>query len=125
LHTPALSAQDQLKLDTVRKKLLAIAVERCAMCHEEWFDLNVNIHGVCARCRKSSKYKPANAMFPGVYPNHLPELTQMEEMLIAPVHALVQVWQVRGGQYKYTGHICNFPRETAVFHAKVPLLPEQ
>ncbi|THU91614.1 hypothetical protein K435DRAFT_636221, partial [Dendrothele bispora CBS 962.96] len=38
---------------------------------------------------------------------------------------LVQVWQVQGGQYKYTSHISNFPRETAVFHAKVPILPEQ
>src|SRR6266487_3688405 len=51
--------------------------------------------------------------------------TQIEEMLIAPVHALLQVWQVRGGQTKYTGHTCNFPWENAVFHTKVPLLPEQ
>src|SRR6266516_7396708 len=56
---------------------------------------------------------------------HLPKLTQIEEMLIAPVHAMLQVWQVRGGQTKYTGHTCNFPRENAVFHARVPLLPEQ
>ena len=40
-------------------------------------------------------------------------------MLISPVHALVQVWQVRGG------HTCNFPCENTVFHAKVPLFPEQ
>ena len=46
-------------------------------------------------------------------------------MLISPVHALVQLWQIRGGQTKYTGHTCNFPRENAVFHAKVPLLPEE
>ncbi|THU93737.1 hypothetical protein K435DRAFT_636492, partial [Dendrothele bispora CBS 962.96] len=65
-----------------------------------------------------------NNMYPGNDPD-LPELTQMEEMLISPVHALIQVWQVRGGQYKYTGHTCNFTCENAVFHAKVPLLPEQ
>jgi hypothetical protein len=60
-------------------------------------------------------------MYPGPRPqpaDDLPELTQIEEMLIAPVHALVQLWQVRGGQYKYTGHTCNFPRENALFHAK-------
>lgn len=64
-------------------------------------------------------------MAPGLVPEHLPKLTQMEEMLIAPLHTLVQLWQVRGGQYKYTGHICNFPRETAVFHTTLPLLPEE
>jgi hypothetical protein len=63
-------------------------------------------------------------MYPGPAISTLPELTQMEEMLISPVHALVQLWQVRGGQFKYTGHTCNFPRENSVFHAKVPLLPE-
>jgi hypothetical protein len=49
----------------------------------------------------------------------------MEEMLISPVHALVQLWQIRGGQTKYTGHICNFPRNTAKFISKLPLLPEE
>ncbi|KAJ7929788.1 hypothetical protein B0H13DRAFT_1507614, partial [Mycena leptocephala] len=29
------------------------------------------------------------------------------------------------GQYKYSGHCCNFPRDTAVFHQKVPLLPQE
>src|ERR1700728_5109228 len=51
--------------------------------------------------------------------------TQMEEMLISPVHALIQLWQIRGGQYKYTGHTCNFPRDNVVFHSTVPLLPEE
>jgi len=45
-------------------------------------------------------------------------------MLISPVHALVQLWQVHGEQFKYTGHTCNFCRENAMFYAKVPLLPE-
>jgi hypothetical protein len=64
-------------------------------------------------------------MYPGDGISHLPELTQMEEMLISPVDALVQLWQICGGQTKDTGHTCNFPRENAVFHAKVPLLPEE
>lgn len=49
----------------------------------------------------------------------------MEEILISPVHALLQVWQVWGGQYKYTGHCCNFPRETAYLHNRLPLLPQE
>ena len=64
-------------------------------------------------------------MNPGLVPSHLLQLTQMEEMIISPVYTLMQLWQVRGGQYKYTGHICNFPHETAVFHTKLPLLPDE
>ncbi|KAJ7040144.1 hypothetical protein C8F04DRAFT_948875, partial [Mycena alexandri] len=46
-------------------------------------------------------------------------------MIISPVHALVSLYQIRGGQFKYSGHCCNFVRDTAVFHNKVPLLPEE
>jgi hypothetical protein len=45
--------------------------------------------------------------------------------LIAPVHALVSLYQVRGGQFKYSGHCCNFSRDNAVFQSKVRLLPEE
>ncbi|KAJ7811317.1 hypothetical protein B0H13DRAFT_1492448, partial [Mycena leptocephala] len=65
-----------------------------------------------------------NQMDPGPAPD-LPALTQIEEMIISPVHALVSLYQVRGGQYKYSGHCCNFSRDTAVFRNKVPLLPEE
>ena len=88
-------------------------MESCDLCHEEWFDLKVE-NGVCENCRKSSKFQPSNNMYPGDGAFGLPELTQMEEMLISPVHALVQLWQIRGGQTKYTGHTCNFPRENTI-----------
>ena len=96
------------------------------MCHEEWFDLGVT-NGRCKTCAKSTKLQASNNMYPGPDPDPatLPPLTQMEEMLILPVHALVQLWQIRGGQTKYTGHICNFPRNTAKFISKLPLLPEE
>jgi len=41
-------------------------------------------------------------------PAFLPQLTIVEEMLIAPVHVFVNVMQVRGQQYKYRGHIVHF-----------------
>ncbi|KAJ6578932.1 hypothetical protein B0H10DRAFT_2343751 [Mycena sp. CBHHK59/15] len=84
----------------------------------------------CLKCRAKknyTKFQDSNAMNPGVVPGpeDLPPLTQMEEMIISPVHALVSLYQIRGGQFKYSGHCCNFARETAVFHNKVPLLPEE
>jgi len=120
----AISPEDKILLDNCREKLMGIAMESCSLCHEEWFDLGVE-DGVCKNCRKNSKFQPSNNMYPGDGASHLPELTQMEEMLISPVHALVQLWQIHNGQTKYTGHTCNFPRENAIFHAKVPLLPEE
>jgi len=122
--TSAISAEDKTLLNNCRERLMAISMETCDLCHEEWFDLKVQ-GGICEKCRKSSKWQPSNNMYPGPGANHLPELTQMEEMLISPVHALIQLWQIRGGQYKYTGHTCNFPRDNVVFHSTVPLLPEE
>jgi hypothetical protein len=55
----------------------------------------------------------------------LPALTQIEEMIISPVHALVSLYQVRGGQFKYSGHCCNFAHDTAIFYNKLLLLPEE
>jgi hypothetical protein len=87
--------------------------------------------GNCEKCRakgaKRNKFQASNAMNPGHVPGPdiLPPLTQMEEMIISPVHALVSLYQIRGGQFKYSGHCCNFIRDNAVFHNKVPLLPEE
>ena len=66
-------------------------------------------------------------MHPGPDPSELglPELTQMEEIMISPVHVLLQVWQVRGGQSKYKGHICNFFRDVGRLHSRIPHLPQE
>jgi hypothetical protein len=54
----------------------------------------------------------------------LPELTQVEEILVARVHVFVEVRQVRGQQYKYKGHILNFLRDTGRVYNTLPLLPQ-
>ncbi|KAJ7690466.1 hypothetical protein B0H17DRAFT_878604, partial [Mycena rosella] len=38
---------------------------------------------------------------------------------------LVLLYQICGGQFKYSGHCCNFARDNAIMHKKVPLLPEE
>ncbi|KAK7019330.1 hypothetical protein R3P38DRAFT_2714460, partial [Favolaschia claudopus] len=104
-----------------------ITMETCGSCNEKWFDLAVNAAGLCRKCAgpNPGKYTIDNMMDPGSVRSDLPVLTQMEEILISPVHALTQVWQIHGGQYAYRGHICNFPRDSAVLHNRVPLLPEE
>jgi hypothetical protein len=86
----AVTPEERTQLLIVREKLMAIKREKCGKCMENWFDLDVK-QGVCAKCRKNCKYQDSNQMYPGLSPD-LPTLTQMEEMLIAPVHALVQLW---------------------------------
>jgi hypothetical protein len=120
---PAVSAADKALMTNVRQEWMKIEMESCNRCDERWFDLNVQ-DGQCDKCRKRPKFQASNQMNPGLAPD-LPALTQIEEMIISPVHALVSLYQVRGGQFKYSGHCCNFARDTAVFHDKVPLLPEE
>ncbi|KIY43007.1 hypothetical protein FISHEDRAFT_22058, partial [Fistulina hepatica ATCC 64428] len=127
LDSQAVTDDDRVLMQEVRDKIMSIQREHCTACKEFWFDLNIQ-NGLCSKCRSRkdpTKFHPSNQMFPGITPNHLTPLTQMEEMMISPVHCIVQLWQINGGQYKYTGHICNFLREVAVFHRTVPLLPEE
>ncbi|KAJ5894970.1 hypothetical protein N7495_006661 [Penicillium taxi] len=83
---------------------------------ETWFSMNVK-DNICARCRKVDLdatqchlFSKENNMHPGQLPT-LPELTQVEEMLIARVHVFMEVRLVRGQQFKYRGHIVNFLRD--------------
>jgi glutamine synthetase type III len=125
LSDSAVSTREKELLTQVRKKLMEITLETCVSCHEKWFDLDVNAAGKCQKCSKSGKFSAENVMDPGSVPPELPTLTQMEEILISPVHALTQVWQIHSGQYAYCGHICNFLRDSAILHEQVPLLPEE
>jgi hypothetical protein len=88
----AITDEDKEYLQKFRDKAMTIEIESCIMCHEEWFDLNVQ-NDICNKCIQSTKWQAVNEMYPGDVPN-LPQLTQMEEMLISPVHALVQLWQI-------------------------------
>jgi hypothetical protein len=88
--------------------------------------MGVDTSGVCKRCRKDSKFTAANNMDPGPGPPaHLPKLTSMEEIMIAPIQVFMQVWQIRGMQYTYSGHVCNFARDVGTMATKLPLLPEE
>ncbi|KAJ7498879.1 hypothetical protein FB451DRAFT_1014346, partial [Mycena latifolia] len=100
LSEKAISDQDQVLMDGVRKKIMDIRLESCGACHEHWFDLQV-VNDKCQKCRKRThpeKFQTSNMMNPGIVPGPdvLPPLTQIEEMIISPVHALVSLYQIRG-----------------------------
>ena len=51
-------------------------------------------------------------------------LSDHEEMVLALVHPLVQVYTIpRTGQLAYVGHVCNFPQQVAEFLSRLPVMP--
>ncbi|KAF4993680.1 hypothetical protein FDECE_13356 [Fusarium decemcellulare] len=64
-----------------------------------------------------------NKLDPGHVPDHLPELSQVEEVLIARVHVHVQVMTYRGQQYRYKGYVINFLKDIGHYR-QLPLLPK-
>jgi hypothetical protein len=93
---PAISAEDLNRLVNIRAKWSAIQLESCDGCEREWFDLKVQQietgENLCKDCRKATPlFHKDNNLYPGPGCPNLPSLTQIEEMLISPVHALIQV----------------------------------
>ena len=52
-------------------------------------------------------------------------LTDFEEMVLALVHPLVQVFSIpRTGELAYVGHVCNFRQDVRRFMDKLPVTPQ-
>ncbi|KAK8913436.1 hypothetical protein VCV18_011442 [Metarhizium anisopliae] len=130
---PALSAEDQALVREFYTALDDDKMHSCLRCKECWFDMKPNRLNICARCisrdRKRGSDEPyffsaENNLDFGEVPNNLPDLTMVEEMLIARVHVHVKVLQVRGAQYKYRGHVVHFLRNVSKLFQELPVLPE-
>ncbi|KAG6977910.1 hypothetical protein FocnCong_v009922 [Fusarium oxysporum f. sp. conglutinans] len=105
-HCP-LSDRDKELLEKFWTELENDRMEHCARCQETWFDMGLK-GGICKRCIARDKNKKEdepwffsaeNQLDFGLIPAFLPQLTIVEEMLIARVHVFVNVMQVRGQQY--------------------------
>jgi hypothetical protein len=132
----AISDDDHRLLETFQKELDKVQMEECFNCGERWFDMNVNEDAICARCRQENnqnRFTKLNNLDPGptiqelARENGLPipePLSQVEQVLLMPVHVMIQAYSVKGGQYKYSGHCCNFTRDIANIVTKLPQLPE-
>jgi hypothetical protein len=59
-------------------------------------------------------------MDPGVVPEELKGLTEIEEMLIAQVFTVMTVYRLRGGQTGYRGNVINFPQDIHEFTTRLP-----
>ena len=107
-------------------------METCIWCKERWFvmDLKHEIYKACFRRDKGDRKTPflmsrENGMDPGELPAHLPELTQVEEMIIARCHIQMMVYRYRGHQYHYSGHCVSFIQNIAKTVNTLPNLPSK
>ncbi|KAF2221256.1 hypothetical protein BDZ85DRAFT_283331 [Elsinoe ampelina] len=135
LARPALSDRDWGYIQDFQAALGDEKMEYCTTCKERWFDMGPNVvTGICARCTRRDTSIPDdngpllfsadNDMDPGDIPTELPVLTQAEEMLIARVHVHIELYQIRGQQWKYRGHIIIFLQNVGQVWDQLPLLPK-
>jgi hypothetical protein len=125
LDEPAMSETHWNYIANFHKELDLIRMELCIECDEKWFGLKVS-NNRCYRCRtQGNKFTAEYSLDVEAVPAHLPALTDIEEMAIARLHTHVQVRQIRGQQYKYSGHTINFMQNTKKLYIKLPLLPSE
>jgi hypothetical protein len=108
-----------------------VKMETCLRCKERWFAMDLK-DGTCHACflrdkRNQSPYlmSAENEMDPGDIPAYLPELTQVEEMIIARSHVQMMVHRYRGHQYHYSGHCVSFMQSTVKTVGVLPNLPAE
>src|SRR5271168_4982274 len=111
--------------------MAAVEMETCSRCLERWFEMDLR-HNVCRRCSNRDKGNKTpflmsadNEMDPGELPAHLPELTQVEEMIIARSHVQMLVHRYRGHQYHYSGHCVSFMQNNVKTVDMLPNLPSE
>ena len=106
-------------------------METCSRCKERWFamDLKGDVCHACFLRDKGSKtpflMSAENEMDPGDVPAYLPELTQVEEMIIARSHVQMMVHRYRGHQYHYSGHCVSFMQNAVKTVDVLPNLPSE
>jgi hypothetical protein len=89
-------------------------------------------NGICHACFRRDKGNKTpllmsreNDMDPGELAAYLPELTQVEEMIIARCHVQMMVYRYRGHQYHYSGHCVSFMQNTTKTVDMLPTLPSE
>jgi hypothetical protein len=83
-------------------------------CREHWFSIQLK-DNICHACflRDTGNKTPFlisadNKIDPGELPGYLPELIQVEEMIIACTHVQMLVHRYCRYQYYYSGHCISF-----------------
>ncbi|KAF6161254.1 hypothetical protein GIB67_009141 [Kingdonia uniflora] len=65
----------------------------------------------------------ANFMDPGSVPIELSRLTNLEQILIAPIHPMMSLYRFKGQQYKYSENVTNFEQDVNAIATSLPFKP--
>ena len=120
---------------TAQRKIDKIKFSKCIICTEKRLEMKlVDNTGICERCFKiipkdptmPHTYSAENNMDPGPVPLPLRNLTQLEQMAIAPNRSQLTLITLRGGGSKMRGHAFTFPQDIQPFVDKImmPHRPE-
>jgi hypothetical protein len=149
MRAPAVSERVWAILQQWMRRLDKKQMYHCERCKELWFDVKLvqvvcppwrrccrGTHGVCDRCIAKDRdvlespdeeslylYSHANLMDPGDIPSSLPALTDIEQLMIAPIHVSMHVAHIKGAQYRYKGHVMTFLRDVPDIVTRLPRLP--
>jgi hypothetical protein len=84
-----LPAEQWASIQSFNRAMEQVKMESCSHCKERWFSMDLK-NEICHRCFNRDKgnktpflMSAENEMDPGELPAHLPELTQVEEIIIA------------------------------------------
>src|SRR5271155_2705757 len=126
-----LPADQWTSIQNFNRAMEQVKMESCSRCKERWFCMDLK-NDVCHRCFNRDKGNKTpflmsadNEMDPGEVPAHLPELTQVEEMIIAWSHVQMMLHRYRGHQYHYSGHCVSFMQNAVKTVDMLPNLPSE
>ena len=97
LHDPAISEEYWGYISDFYQNLAQLRQDECVRCNEKWFDMKLNSEQICKRCiawersEKHPLFTECNHLDVSSVPEHLSELTQVEEHLIAHLHIHIQL----------------------------------
>ncbi|KAK3923565.1 ATP-dependent DNA helicase [Frankliniella fusca] len=97
------------------KLISDIKWHKCELCNARNLGLKLKCY-----CNKGNSILKSQLMELGDVPPVLSCLSQIEQLLIARVHPVVQVYRLRGGQIGYSGHVINFFQDITEFTKTLP-----
>ena len=123
----SLVAYDETWVEQARMfddELRSISINECSNCHRKFPGLQL-ANERCSHCRNDPvKFSITNIVISPI-PTELQGLTIIEQMLIAQVHPVVQLYRVRGAQFAFKGNVISFVQDIGEYFSILPLLPAQ
>lgn len=85
------TGNDNMHLTEFYNSLTGLSYKLCTQCSSSFLE-NTSFENTCSVCKKKpQKYSEGNNMQPGIQPEQLANLTQVEQMLISRVQPVLRV----------------------------------